>query len=527
MIPVSVELTFAAILLALWLLQRSRIASLAERPRMAGALIFTLPVILRLVLLVRYPVPSPAVSDDFAQLLSADTLLHLRLANPVHPMHRFFETFFTLQEPAYAAMFPLGQGIILALGKLLTGTFWGGVAISSGLLAAGCYWMLRGWVAARWALLGGVLTGIQFGPLCEWMNSFWGGNVAAFAGCLVFGALPRCKTNPSRKNALILGAGLALHLITRPYESIFLFASAGIYLAASRCKPWFAVGPVGAALVLILFQNHAVTGQWTKLPLQLSQEQYGVPSTFTFFTPPEPKRELTREQELAVEIQKQRHPTEESPSFYFQRLAYRFRYLRFYFLAPVYLAIPFFLPSLRKPRYFWAFGTIGLFILGSNFYPYFYPQYIAAVTCLFVLLAVRGLENMYHWSAQGALWVSHLTMAHFLFWFGALLFASTPALDALKPFATWHVINMGDPESRIAVRKEMEAQPGKQLVFVRYFPMHTFREWVHNSADIDRQKVIWARDLGGENTSLRNYYPDRKAWLLEPDARPPRLRPLD
>jgi hypothetical protein len=37
---------------------------------------------------------------------------------------------------------------------------------------------------------------------------------------------------------------------------------------------------------------------------------------------------------------------------------------------------------------------------------------------------------------------------------------------------------------------------------------------------------VWARDLGAvEDEKLRQHYPDRTVWLLEPDARPPRLTP--
>jgi hypothetical protein len=69
--------------------------------------------------------------------------------------------------------------------------------------------------------------------------------------------------------------------------------------------------------------------------------------------------------------------------------------------------------------------------------------------------------------------------------------------------------------------------PGRILIFVRYWPGHIFRnEWVYNAADIDGSRVVWARDLGdAEDEKLRAYYPNRAAWLLEPDARPPRLSP--
>jgi hypothetical protein len=64
-------------------------------------------------------------------------------------------------------------------------------------------------------------------------------------------------------------------------------------------------------------------------------------------------------------------------------------------------------------------------------------------------------------------------------------------------------------------------------VFVRYSPRHIFQnEWVYNDADIDRSRIVWARDLGfGEDQILLHYYPDRTAWLLDADATPPKLTP--
>jgi len=34
--------------------------------------------------------------------------------------------------------------------------------------------------------------------------------------------------------------------------------------------------------------------------------------------------------------------------------------------------------------------------------------------------------------------------------------------------------------------------------------------------------VVWARDMGPEkNRELLDYYKDRRAWLVEPDEKPP------
>ena len=160
-----------------------------------------LPVALRLLLLARHhPVPSPDVYDEFSHLLVADTLRHFRLANPPHPLHQFFETFFVLQQPTYSSIYPLGQGLALALGWTIFGHPWAGVVLAVAAFCALCYWMLRGWTTPGWALVGGLLAVMEFGPLSQWMNGYWGGAVAAAAGCLVFGALPRLR-KASRRSA--------------------------------------------------------------------------------------------------------------------------------------------------------------------------------------------------------------------------------------------------------------------------------------------------------------------------------------
>jgi hypothetical protein len=154
-------------------------------------------------------------------------------------------------------------------------------------------------------------------------------------------------------------------------------------------------------------------------------------------------------------------------------------------------------------------------------YPYFYPHYIAAVTCLFVLLTLKALQRL---PRPAAALILMLAVAHFVFWYGVQALADQPAYAALTRYETWDFINRGDPEGRIRIRNQLAQSPGKHLIFVRYGPLHPQLEWVANAADIDRAPLVWALDLGAEeNEKLRQYYPDRKAWLVEPDALPPRL----
>jgi hypothetical protein len=534
-----IELALAVLLVALALSWRPWLAPFAARfARRTGWVMLALaalPVLLRLALLAHHPAPWPDLYDEFGHLLVADTLRHGRLANPPHAMPQFFETFFVLQRPTYSSIYPIGNGLAMATGWAVFGLPWAGVLMGTAAFCSLCYWMLRGWVSPGWALMGGLLAVFEFGPLNQWTNTYWGGALAASAGCLVFGALPRLRNGLSEwKPGALLGAGLAIHLLTRPYESVFVLLSVGLYFLPElrgRNLPWR--GLLLAALVVLpavgvtLLQNKRVTGAWTTLPYQLSMYQYGVPAPLTFQESLTPHVPLTREQDFDYRMQRGFHPGRDTAGSYLQRLAFRIRYYRFYFYAPLYVALLAFLVSIRSYRWAWVVLTCVLFAFGVNFFPAFQFHYVAAVVCLFVLMSVAGLERMTRWpyGAEAARLIVFLCAAQFVFWFGLHLLDSQPFAREVLAFDMWDSVNHSNPERRLVVAREVATIPGKLLVFVRYWPQHPFQnEWVYNGADIDGQRVVWARDLGdAENRKLLVYYKDRKAMVLEPDARPPLL----
>ena len=542
-----VLLAIAALLALTGLAWRPRLEAharrLAERAGWSMLFFFLLPIVLRLALLPNHPAPTPEVYDEFGHVLMADTLRHFRLANPAHALPQFFETFFVLQEPTYSSIYPPGPGLVLAIGWTLFGTPWAGGLLGMGAFCALCYWMLRGFATPGWAFAGGLLAVIQFGPLNPWTNNYWGGGVAAAAGCLVFGSLARLRRQPRTRDAVLLGVGLGMHLLTRPYESLFLLAGVALFFAPVLWRRGELRGLLKAlpetAIVLVpfvalaLFQNKAVTGSWTTMPEALSQYQYGVPASLTFQAHATPHRELTPQQEMDYRMQRGfRGEKPETPATYFLRLEYRVRYYRFFFLAPLYLALAAFLFRLREPRFLWVASTAALFALGTNFFPAFQAHYVAGIACLFVLMSVTGLRTLSRWRIGGRpagldamRLVVGLCAAHFLFWYGLHLTDGWDVSAALRPYETWDAINHTNPERRIYVSRKIERIPGKLLVFVRYLPKHIFQdEWVYNAADIDGARVVFARDLGTErNQQLRDYFPDRVVWLLEPDYPVPQV----
>jgi hypothetical protein len=451
-------------------------------------------------------------------------------------MHRFFETNFVLQEPTYSSIYPPGQAIPLAFGQVVFGSQWAGVLLCAGAFCALCYWMLRAWTTPTAALAGGLLTVFVYGPLQYWMNTYWGGSAAAAAGCLIFGSLPRLRAQARPRDALLLGLGAAMEWLTRPFETLLISLGAALFLCVAFRTRWRALVRTVAlatavtipALAFTLLENRAVTGHWTTLPYMLSQYQYGVPTSFTFQANPTPHNSLTPEQQTDYDLQASIHgQAPDSLATFADRLLKRVRFARFFFPVPLLLAMPAFLASLRQPRFVWVLLALTIVAFGTNFYPYFYPHYIAGAACLLTLAGVTALRQIGRWSPLAARVLFLLCVVQFLFWYGLHLFAGWgPALALTDQYESWDFVNHGDPEGRLAIDRRLAQASGKQLVFVRYGPRHPLDQWVFNAADIDGSPVVRALDLGpAENEQLLRYYRNRTAWLLEPDAQPPRLTP--
>jgi hypothetical protein len=81
--------------------------------------------------------------------------------------------------------------------------------------------------------------------------------------------------------------------------------------------------------------------------------------------------------------------------------------------------------------------------------------------------------------------------------------------------------------TRSRFAQQLDGTPGNHLVIVRYSEQHSVDdEWVYNAADIDGSKIVWAREIPGQDLQpLLTYFKSRKVWLVEADASPPSLRP--
>jgi len=500
----------------------------AQHKKLAVCSMFVAVAAIRLAVLPLLPVPIPGIHDEFSYLLMADTFAHGRLANPTHPMWMSFETFHVNWFPAYASMYPPAQGFVMAIGQLF-GDPWIGVLLSAAAMCAAILWMLQAWMPARWALLGGVFAALNLGIASYWMNSYWGGAVAAAGGALVLGALARIARRASVGSALLLGLGIAILANSRPYEGFLFCVPVGVWLLAwlaGKIKSRDSIGarirtvllPLSAVLVLTLafigYYNWRLTGNALLFPHVLNTRTYHSTPLFLW---EHLKPELTyhnqqfedfyngwEREDYQTTWKDARDVTAEKLA----RMGVEFFWPGVLFLFP---ALPF---AFRDRKMRLLVVTFFLCLAGVFAVIWSAPHYAAPLTCVIYALlaqAVRHLRTR-KWKARPV----GVALSRALV---VLLVASTCVNVARRACDPLWWTCTGDP-SRVAVMKQLLDTPGKHLIIVRYSDDHNIHdEWVYNGADIDGSKVIWARELDeNQNAKLFAYFKNRQIWLVESDV---------
>jgi hypothetical protein len=513
------------------------LGSLARQKRTAVLVVGLLALAARLLALPVLPVPKPYVQDEFSFLLAADTFAHGRLTNPTHPMWIFFETFHVIQKPTYASMYPPVQGLILAFGQVIAGQPFVGVWLCVGVMCAAICWMLQGWLPPGWALVGGALAVLRFGFFSYWSNSYFGGAPAAIGGALLLGALPRIQRHPRVHDALLMGVGVAMLANTRPYEGLLFslpVAAALLAWTATQHGPALGrtLGRVLLPLTLLLALAAAgtmyyfwrVTGSPFRMPYQVDRDTYAVAQYFPWLRPkPQPiyYHEVMRDFYLHWELPE--YTEARTPGGWALEATVKVILLWLFYIGPAFTLPLLMFPRIwhdRRPRLVLIVCAV---TLAGLFAEVFYSsQYAAPMTCAVYVVVLQGMRHLRVWRWQGKQ-------------VGLLLVRMIPLLCAAgvpvtlcgvllrKPVIGWRN-DVGTSRPRILA--QLEREPG-QLVIVRYSAHHDSREeWVYNGADIDGEKVVWARDMGGaQDEQLVRYFASRKAWIVEPDKKPPQLEP--
>jgi hypothetical protein len=549
-IAVVASMTLPAIRVRAFKIMRIGWHRFAARKGMAVIAVGCAMLLGRVAILPWFPAPQPLFNDDFSYLLQADTFLHGRLANPTPVMWTHFETDHVTMFPTYASMYFPGPAIAMAAGKLLFGHPWAGILITCAMMCAAVCWALQGWLPAGWALLGGVLAILRLGMFSYWANSYTGGaTISALGGALVIGSVPRLIKSMRLPHALVMGIGMAMLALTRPWEGVLICIPAVIAvligIARNEQRPRFAVLARRAALPLCIvmvavgwlgYYDKEAFGKASIPPYKLARAAYAVVPYYIWQPPNKTPNYRFDEMRRFYTVNEMSgyEKLHTLRGFFPQSLMKLLTVLRFMaglaLLPPIFLLVR----ALRDRRMLFFAWATPFWMVGLLIGVFLNPHYVAPFTAVIYIVGLQCMRHLRQWRigerASGAILVNGLVLTCFLMG-GLRLFAEpmhlTPPAWPLGPWVSNWIGPTHYGQERAAIEKQLSRTPGKHLVLVRYTTDHEpCDEWVYNGADIDGAQTVWAHDMTDrENEEIVRYYRDRDVWLVQPDVEQGRLMP--
>lgn len=494
-------------------------------------------LLVRLVLLSVLGIPDPSYHDEFSYLLGGDTFAHGRLTNPPHPLAPFLTSPNILIEPTYSSKYPPGQALFLAAGQVLFGNPFCGVILEGLLMMLLLCLLLCLWTSLRSAAIVSTALAIFFEPPMYWVSGYWGGCLAVSGAAMILIAMGWYRLSSRAISGCVFAAGAVLLFITRPYEggvfflaSLFLLVLTPVVAQTSAQKRKLILAAacglpvVLAAAAGTAAHNFAVTGSAFTLPYQLHARTFGVAPVFWFrpMRQPEPTYPHPR---LAAQYGLDGW---EADSY---RKAKNIRFGYAGHLAHAVLRSRYILPTLPwvlivpclfsrriliDSRLWFCLALVAAGILALSLEVWSYPHYMAptvpAIVLLWAVLVEGTLPMQFGKVPFGPIAVGLI-----------FLISSVPSvLATTRACQNVNAARLRWPRERTDMIHRLSSNHRPNLVIVRY-PSPSWNvwiEWVYNSADIDRQPVVFAHDLGPtQNRTLLNYFRDRTVWLLtfDPD----------
>ncbi len=515
---------------------------LARNRRRAILTAALFPMAARMLMLPWFPPPKPVIHDEFSYLLQADTFAHGRVANPTPPFWQHFESEYVLLHPTYASQYQPAQGLVLAFGQVALRNAWWGVWLSVGVMFGAICWALMFVMPNAWALAATIGAGLQFGIFGLWMNSYFGGAVAATAGALAMGALLRMRERAKQRSSAALCAfAVILLFASRPFEAL-LWSGVAMGMAefvvrrraGERVTAFYLrVLPSFAAVFLIgagalAWYNWRITGNALNPPYLEYQRVYGTPQPYWWGTPlhissfnyPEIRDNYLNQ----LHLYNDRYSLAATVESERRRLRDFWRFFIGPFFTPALIFLPFIFRDRRTRP--WLSASIP-FVIDKATYHAWFPAQNAPATVLIVLAMAQCWRHLHAaWRRRriGAAMCNQLAAACML---AIALAGAGKAMEPILPHFLRHIPPIWEslyPARRLRddVTAVLERTPGKHLVFVKYSADHCFcEEWVFNGADIKSQRIVYARPYTPESdAALAKYLDDHDVWVIEPDAQP-------